>query len=375
VRRQWNRIIELFDEHLLPLGFDLNGHASDGDARRFEEQLADMTSKDGERYGLFAPDWKGCTLSARVVEKGGRRVVYGIHSQDWIHNGKKLLRPLDNASRVLDLGGHTATHHHVRRVRVYFPASEHNLTEKAVDKIDPQDFTLLQVIVSRKVIDCLERLQEETGEDTLGTRCFLELVREYVLIFCSKKLTLLERIESSGFILDFLRLWRGWLAASKEDWNQKCIPKPAYEHIAMSCHEVILRVMHNMEFCPQLPKHLDESGSDICEISFFEIGGYGRIQTARRSFRFNDALETAGDLDLLALYRCDSKVSLEFKRTHEKSEIIITKEETGDDADLAVYPNDRDEIIEALERGRSRARDLAAKLDMKPTPGADGKLP
>ena len=66
---------------------------------------------------------------------------------------------------------------------------------------------------------------------------------------------------------------------------------------------------------------------------------------------------------------------LTFKRSTDKFEIIITKEETGTDADLALYPQDRAEIAEALKRGRLRAQKLSEKLGMKPEPGREGKLP
>jgi hypothetical protein len=135
VRDQWHRIRKLWNRKggLGEILGSLVGHGSDGDARRESAMLADMSARGASHRpicpccskrplpllfrssGTGAPNdsgktpgtmyvvaWEGMTLSGAVDEHG----AFALHSQDTIHNAKKLLNPMDQVARVLQIGEH-----------------------------------------------------------------------------------------------------------------------------------------------------------------------------------------------------------------------------------------------------------------------------
>lgn len=49
--------------------------------------------------------WDGWLLTTGLNVMGD---AFGVHDQDYIHNGKKLINPMDSPVRVLQLGGDVA---------------------------------------------------------------------------------------------------------------------------------------------------------------------------------------------------------------------------------------------------------------------------
>lgn len=76
------------------------GHSSDGDSRRRKVMVQLATSTVGDRFESISRD-HGFVFSCRkqVTETG--YVIHYLCDQDYIHNHKKLLNPLDHANRVL----------------------------------------------------------------------------------------------------------------------------------------------------------------------------------------------------------------------------------------------------------------------------------
>jgi hypothetical protein len=70
-------------------------------------------------------------LSARVNADGG---IYGLHDQDFIHNGKKLINLLDSPVRVLQLGGDMCYLEHIGLIYNRFTFDEYGLKLKDVKK-------------------------------------------------------------------------------------------------------------------------------------------------------------------------------------------------------------------------------------------------
>ena len=105
VRHQWRRIAALWNRSggLASILGPLVGHASDGDARREKLMLQDMLGGGPRRFSI---PWEGLTMAGAVGPDG---TVSGVHSQDTIHNAKKMLNPLDQTSRLLQMGPHQAT--------------------------------------------------------------------------------------------------------------------------------------------------------------------------------------------------------------------------------------------------------------------------
>jgi hypothetical protein len=101
-------------------------------------------------------------------------VVTGIHSQDPIHNAKKLMNPLDAATRTLTLGAHMATMSHVHAMwqRPDMPFEEHGLRQNDIDRKDRQNWAACQRLAFRRVRTCL---QKALGDSSCGTQAYLEV--------------------------------------------------------------------------------------------------------------------------------------------------------------------------------------------------------
>ena len=73
------------------------GHTSDGDSRRRQLMLHDYRNEAGNRLSV---GWEGWFLTASLNAEGN---AFGLHNQDYIHNGKKLTNPLLSSLRCLQL--------------------------------------------------------------------------------------------------------------------------------------------------------------------------------------------------------------------------------------------------------------------------------
>ena len=97
------------------------GHASYGDNRQRQLILQDYKSKDGTHYKI---SWKGWFLYVKLEGDG---CVLGLHDQDYIHNGKIFVNPLDSLVKVLQLGSDLVAFEHVGLVYNQFNSDEHGL--------------------------------------------------------------------------------------------------------------------------------------------------------------------------------------------------------------------------------------------------------
>lgn len=174
VQNQWEKVRVLWSKHLSAVLGPLIGHSSDGDARRRKLMLEDFTSSRGN---WFRVPWDGWYFSARILHNND---VYGLHDQDFVHNGKKLVNPLDLPSRHLILGNENATLNHIYLVYHSFSVDRHGLQEGDIKREDRQNWTAAQRLASRKVQLCLQQLKQNP---TIGRRelkvqsCIYKLLR------------------------------------------------------------------------------------------------------------------------------------------------------------------------------------------------------
>ena len=145
VQNQWEKVRVLWGKHLYVVLGPLIGHSSDGDARQRKLMLEDFTSSGGNRFRV---PWDGWYFNSRILHNNN---VYGLHDQDFIHNGKKLVNPLDLPSRHLILGNEIATLNHIYLVYQLFSVDRHGLQEGEIKREDRQNWTAAQRLASRKV--------------------------------------------------------------------------------------------------------------------------------------------------------------------------------------------------------------------------------
>lgn len=145
VRRQWDIIDGLWAKDCLDVVGPIVGHSSDGDSRRRQLMLQDYRCLVGAR---LAVGWEGWNLTCGLDGTGNAK---GLHDQDYIHNGKKLINPLLSAVRVLQLGGDVCTLEHVGLVYNRFTADQHGLRQEDVDRKDRQNWASAQRLCQAKV--------------------------------------------------------------------------------------------------------------------------------------------------------------------------------------------------------------------------------
>lgn len=153
VREQWNQVASLWTVNCLELVGPLLGHASDGDSRRRKLMLEDYSGRGipGTRQNL---EWEGWQLTHSLTtvgaEPGALVHAYGLHDQDFIHNGKKLVNPLDSTSRILKLGTWVANLSHIIHCYHLYNNNDHGLNEEDIKRTDRQNWASAQQLVAAK---------------------------------------------------------------------------------------------------------------------------------------------------------------------------------------------------------------------------------
>ena len=97
--------------------------------------LEDFTNSGGNRFRI---PWDGWYFSARILQNND---VYGLHDQDFVHNGKKLVNPLDLPSCHFILGNENATLNHIYLVYHSFSVDRHGLQDGDIKREDRQNWT------------------------------------------------------------------------------------------------------------------------------------------------------------------------------------------------------------------------------------------
>ena len=100
-------------------------------------------------------DWEGWIFTS-VVNADGKAT--SLHDQDYIHNGKKLLNPIDSNVWMLRLDGDLALHQHICQVFNRFTVDQHGLLQEDFDRKDRQNWASAQRLCSAKVRECLRSL-------------------------------------------------------------------------------------------------------------------------------------------------------------------------------------------------------------------------
>lgn len=80
-------------------------------------------------------EWSGWFFSSSLDAVSDAK---GLHDQDFIHNGKNLINPLDSPVRVLQLGGDVTLLKHVGMIYSKFNHDEHGLKHEDTTRKDRQ---------------------------------------------------------------------------------------------------------------------------------------------------------------------------------------------------------------------------------------------
>jgi hypothetical protein len=343
--------------------------------------LADYKSNVGTRFHI---PWVGWTFSGSLHSNGA---ASGLHDQDYIHNGKKLINPLLSAARTLQLGGDLCLHSHIEQVFHQFTAEEHGLKMEDVERRDRQNWASAQRLCQAKVQICLEKMRAADyphPERTLGTQFYLEICASYIDIFCSPRLDLRSRIVLCGKVSFFFRIWRLWLQngdhgvlgnSQRLVEAKNFVSLQCFIDIQLSCHFVVLLICHFRDRFPELPVPLHLTGSDSCEIFFSRIGG---MNGQERAYDFHDLVNTANTLNHISATEY-GKNGLTFNKQHNKMENVwesLHKLQSGEQrcnlGDYKLVSCDA-EVILALQEGLKEAQAMLRALNMAPSSHCQSK--
>ena len=153
---------------------------------------------------------KGLFFSCRKEGRGNDYVIHDMCDQDFIHNHKKLLNPLNHANRVLMMGNFLVHMNHIQLVYEYCPVLDHGLGLGDIDHRDRQNWRSAQKLTFSKVRQCIQTLIYGTlpGTRPNAALTYLQVVWYYVEIFCSKEPSLSTRIKYAPIVIHFLAIWQ-----------------------------------------------------------------------------------------------------------------------------------------------------------------------
>lgn len=180
----------------------------------------------------------GFVFSCRKLDKD-ENDVEDMCDQDFVHNHKKLLNPLDHATRVLRMGEYLVYTNHLQLVSEVFPFADHGLGVSDIEHSDRQNWRSARKLTFPKVQECLQALINGTVQGRppnitlLGMKAYLHIIWYYVEIFCSSVASLTNRIKYTAIVTHFLGIWRNW----------------AYQHKNLKLSvNFISRVLHRCHF-------------------------------------------------------------------------------------------------------------------------------
>jgi hypothetical protein len=299
-----------------------------------------------------------------------------------------LINPLDSPVRALQLGSETCFLEHIGLVYNTFTIDEHGLTLEDIHRTDLQNWAFAQRICQSKVRACLARLRytgDTHQEHTLGIEVYLGACANYFDIFLSPTTELRTRVVLALKVSFFFRLWKLWIKfgdhnasgnVAKVSVSDSFVSHQCFLDVQISCHFVVLLIMHFQVKYPHLAVPLHLIGFDSCKIFFSKIGGMCGME---RAYDFSELLNCANTLNHLSAIEYGEN-GLKFGKVHNKMTNVwahlhpLMEGQTL--ADLGDYSSLQSEanFVLALQEGLSEAQKVLLVVNMKPCRPRRGKL-
>ena len=263
VYQQWQEVKRLYDQELKHIVGPLIGNSSDGDSRRRKIMLQLATVDVGNRFRPI-PRNLGFIFSCRKLDTDENGYhVEDMCDQDYVHNHKKLLNPLDHATRVLRMCEYLVHMNHLQLVSEVFPFADHGLGVSDSERRYRQDWTSAQKLTFPKVQECLEALINGTVQGyppnitLLGTKMYRVMIWYYVEIFCSSVASLTNRIKYAAIVTHFLGIWQNWVYRHRNlKLSVNFISRETYTDVILSCHFAVMLIVYMRDNVPKEDCHL-----------------------------------------------------------------------------------------------------------------------
>ena len=232
--------------------------------------------------------------------------VTALHSQDSIHKSKRLDMPLQWASKDMIIDNFTANALHLFTVRDRMDAEDaRGLRISDLRRDDRQNFAAVVRRSSNRVRTLLQSLQNDNAMPTAtqGTVAVYHMIHLYLLLFFSKKNTLVDRFEYAGYVCHFLRLWRVsilfWPDKSERNLDKCFYPNQTFRHVLLSTQSAVMFILACSFMCPNTFCGLEFLGSDCCEKLFSMVGGWGSLTSWQRNFGYMEFLKKLSENNAL----------------------------------------------------------------------------
>jgi len=272
---QMKEYSDIFTKTLEKHGIYCVGFASDGDARRANTQLNEMsvhlnTALKDKGFLMYTDTHPSLEFFPRArsdeKDEDGKFKLppQCLHFQDIKHNLKKLFLLLFSPKMPV-LGDYVATLNHVDLVFKECPG-EHGLHGNDCHPEDRQSVSTPTRVSGYRVLDSLVRLEQEGKEANLkGTHAVLTMLADYQAVFFSTKLSLEDRIVKASSMMQFLRLW-SWAVQEdpKLSLADHFYAQQTFRHVILSLHSMIHLVCATRDYCPEMSmfEALSRCGSD-----------------------------------------------------------------------------------------------------------------
>ena len=368
VKSQWDQVQTLYRDTIEPVLGPLIGNSSDGDTRRRKLQLKMMTGEDGNRSQPI-PNHQGFAMSCQLREDA-ETVICNLGDQDYIHNHKKLLNPLDHGSRTLTLGQYRVHMNDLRLVQDICDFDQHKLSADDINRTDRQNWLSAQKLTLPRVAKCLQDLLEGRAEDkkphvgVKGTLTYMKVVWNYVNIFCSTSDSLEKRITSCALVAHFLAIWHNFIIRAAElTPSTHFITRETYIDVVMSCHFAVILICFMRDHFSQVECRLDLTGTDMVEDFWSKNGQW---VGNHHNYSFGDLRRNISHMMRLENIRIDPEAP-EFAKPHPKQESIwhVQNDQDSPPADLTQYPTEA-QTISAWRNGIEQARALLHSVGIAP---------
>ena len=376
VEPQWKLMDDLYKLHIEPVLGPLVSRGSDGDSTRRKQFLRFSLCDLGPRWILEGAN--GFVYSGRAVynQLGVLDEVVLRMDSDYLHCIKKIINVSDGA-RVLVMGNYIVKLSQIDAITKFCHTTEHLLhpTDHARKGYDAMDVQSCIRLVSNEVQVCFGDCMRGFDVSVLrpercvpqahvrGIQAYLATVRRFAEMFLSRELAHAERVKSAGYVVTFYRLWRLWILNCRADLTLEgaFITKEGRVDCALACHFAVLWLKLHRDMFPGQDPNLDRQGTDVCEKTFSQLGGF---IANRRVYTFTEALQT-----LRTLVTTEVSYALGVERaTKARRKTPPWKELPNGDARNGSQQHIPDDATMALlwNQGCDEARVECAALGMEP---------
>ena len=280
-------------------GLHIVGLGADGDSKVRKFYL-DTFSKD------YIPSGQQLTLSyptfnfAATLNMYDNEAIPSIMFPDWRHLFKKWRNQLLNMRKLLLLGKHVVQIEHL--IQIYEPYKlDSGLWKSDVYVRDKQNVDAAIRILKPCVCATLRKWNDEL---TIGTQVYLTAGHALYQAFTVESLTPRERARLAWKPITFLRLWKKYLEIKNYDRATHFISMQTFTDTVLAGHSIILFMLINAKYYPDVAFPIKYLGSDVCEVLFAELRGFCK---GKNNFSFLEMLDIAARVQKLQEIRSKFK--------------------------------------------------------------------